>query len=271
MPGIGFGQEIESILNQAKKFEVQGNLEQARYYYSIALEKDSLNTYKIAHKLFEIDSIFLFNSDFKLDISKMQKGDSAYFSENHPLALKWYGSASRIAYQYVDYRVNQILEKEPELRMKWVILLSKRVSTINQSDSLYNKYQEDSNYRPIQYNWRLIDSTRYADTIQALIEEKEWPMALHIVHQHVLKHGFKPLFQKDIKRLHELRMKQLKSQERSFRLKAEQIEQQEAKESPDLERIKSILNKVNPELIEDSELRNHFILLMKKYNVETPK
>jgi len=265
IPAGLYAQEVTAVIKKADQFQLEGNLEQARYYLSIAHSLDTSNQYKINEKIFHIDSTLLFKSEFKVEIGKMKNGDSCFFAGAFESALGWYGSASGMAFHYVDYRSSQILSKNPKLKSKWMILLTKRMNKIIPADSTLVDTSEDSLVNPIIYQWRSADSVSYLNKLNSLVADKDWPLALHHVHKHVLKYGFRSQFQADVNRLHSLRMKQLKSQERSFRLKAEQIGNLESADNVDIAKIRVILAKINPEEIEDDKLRKRFIKLKKKY------
>jgi hypothetical protein len=268
---IGFySQDLSSVLKKANKLHVEGNLEQARYYFSIASSLDSSDQYHLDIKIFQIDSSLLFQSQFKDEISKMIKADSCFFADNNKCALGWYGSASELSYHYVDYRIGQIIKENPDLKSKWMVLVTKRMKVLIPFDSIKSIKRADSSVFSTKFNvieWPSIDSIKYLDTLSALIDSKNWPLAGHIVHIHALTYGFKPLFEKDVNRLYDLRMKHLNSQEKSFRLKAEQIENLESMNNVDVDKIKRILAKVNPYEIEDKKLEKHFIQLKRKYKV----
>ena len=129
-------QEIQQILNQADKYEESGELEQARYYYAIAKERDTTDKYKLNLKLFEIDSVLFFRHTSASIRGHIVKGDSAFFRSDHLNALTYYINSGETGTNYLRYRIEQIVDKEPEMKLKLLVLMSKRPVTNGSGDSL---------------------------------------------------------------------------------------------------------------------------------------
>ena len=261
------GQEIQHILNRAVEYEESGQLEQARYYYSIAKERDSTDEYKLNKKLFGIDSVLLFENASESIIYHIAKGDSAFFSSDNLNALTHYINSGESTQNYVRYRVDQIVHLEPEMKLKLLILLSKKTLANGTIDTLnIASYLRDSVYlNPSAEHWKQSDSTLYIDKFKKLITNKAWDQAQDLVIGQILLYGHKMLFDDHLAQLYKIRMTELDMNKNSLLLKLERIERIEQSDIPDEKEIKRILKGIDCNRINSEEIREKFEGFKKRY------
>lgn len=264
---ISFGQEIIDVLNQAEKHLDAAQYEQARYYYAIAHKKDSLKEYQIELKIFQIDSTVLHLNKDNSDLSSIFKGDAAYRDSAHLSALQHYSSAKPWAFNYIKYRVNQIVQYKPELKMKWMIFLSRNHWTLNQSDSTsYQTVRWDTTTNwAVNIAWPKEDSTNYSRHLTALIDDENWVKGQHLIMSKILQFGHRENLDTDLALLIKLRSESLHRQENSIKLLFERISKIEKSTDKNPDEIQQILKKLALFDITDSAFKTRYTQLLEVY------
>ena len=262
-----YGQEIIHILHQANKFESEGEFEQARYYYSIALERDTADTLRLANKLFSLDSIVLFNKASDRAIQHIIKGDSAYLHSASRAALVHYALSGQSSSRYIATRTRQILNKEPDLKMEWMALLAKMKQPVEIADtsSISDSPQDSRIFNFTAVDWTLSDSISYTKQFDQLVAKEKWEEANRLTMDVILQYGYKDVFNDRFNKIYEARRRKLKTNENSILLKLEKIEKLEQSEPSDNNGIVQILNSIDIELVRDYKTRKKLQSLLKKY------
>ncbi|MAR68845.1 MAG: hypothetical protein CL833_16470 [Crocinitomicaceae bacterium] len=262
-----YGQEIKHILHQATKFESEGEFEQARYYYSIALERDTPDTLRLANKLFSLDSIILFNKASDRAIQHIIKGDSAYLHSTSRAALVHYALSGQSSSRYIATRTRQILNKEPDLKIEWMALLAKMKQPVEIADtsSISDSPQDSRIFNFTTVDWTLSDSISYTKQFDQLVAKEKWEEANRLTMDVILQYGYKDVFNDRFNKIYEARRRKLKTNENSILLKLEKIEKLEQSEPSDNKGIVQILNSIDIELVRDHKTRKKLQSLLKKY------
>ena len=265
---VFFAQEIQQILDQAVKYEKSGELEHARYYYAIAEERDTADKYKINLKLFDIDSVLLFGNASASTLGQIVKGDSAFFQSDNLNALTYYINSGETGTNYVRYRIEQIVHQEPEMKLKLLVLMSKRPVTKGSGDSLNISYYkaDSSNHNHYVEHWKDSDSALYIEKFEELITNNTRDQAQELVIGQILRYGNKIIFNQHLTLLYKIRLNELDMKENSLLLKLERIERIEQSAIPDKKEIKRILKEIDCSRIIAKEIREKFEDLKERYS-----
>jgi hypothetical protein len=258
---------VSKILNQAEKHMKQSQYEKARYYYSLAAKKDSTNGNQIDSKIFQIDSILLHLNKEGNDLSPIQDGDAALMDSAHLVALQYYASAQSWAFNYVRFRVNQIVNNKPALKIKWMVLCSKQRATLIKQDSVADfspRWDTTSNWVP-HLDWSIADSIKYIADLNKLIQENDWIEGQHLVITTILQFGHRLKLDEDLALLLRLRQANSSLSENSVELLFERIEKIEKSKPVDSFAIIQLLEKIESFTVTDSLLTTKYAELIKIY------
>jgi len=262
-----FSQEVLKILGQAEKYANQLQYEQARYYYSIASKKDSTNKYKIDAKIFHIDSILLHLNTEGIDMNAIKNGDAALADSAHLIALQFYSGAPSLAFNYVRFRVNQIVKDRPALKIKWMVLRSKQRVKFEKPDSVPNysaRWDTITNWAP-RLNWSISDSIQYTEALTTLIDKKDWIGGQHLVVTTILQFGHRLKLDEDLALLLRLRQTNNGLGENSVELLLERIEKIEESKPVNYTAIIELLDKLESFSITDVDLNKKYEELINIY------
>lgn len=126
------------LLDKAESFLDQGNIEQARYHYMLALKQkgDSPSDESIKQTIVHLDSAVAYESSNQDFLALIKRADSLKLDEKYIEALKFFDDASTLepSLDYPHARIDQIIAESDEIKKKLMI---------------YNAKQNQLNYQKI--------------------------------------------------------------------------------------------------------------------------